>query len=82
MAYILDMRQKRRRGITKAPTYDDSPGIDLGASARQIGLFESANGVPHGITAIAIAFIAALMLFPVRAIWRALTSRDRRNDGP
>lgn len=70
------MRQKRRRvTATKQPATDDLVGIDLGASARQIGLFESANGVPHGIAAIAVAFGAALILLPARAIWRALTGR-------
>lgn len=73
MAYILDMRQKRRRGITKAPTYDDSPGIDLGASARQIGLIESGNGFQQGPLAIAVALIAALSLAGIRAWWRANT---------
>ncbi len=73
MAYILDMRQKRRRGITEAPTSDDSLGIDLGASARQIGLIESGNGFQQGPLAIAMALIAALSLTGIRAWWRANT---------
>lgn len=70
------MRQKRRRATTpRKPNAGDPVGIDLGASARQVGLFETANGVPHGIAAIVIAFGAALLLLPARAVWRALTGR-------
>lgn len=72
------MRQKRRRpGRSSTVRHGDPTGIDLGASARQVGLFETANGVPHGITAIVVAFGAALLLLPARAIWRALTGRVR-----
>ena len=66
------MRQKRR-GIAKPPTSDDSPGFDLGASARQIGLIESGNGFQQGPLAIAMALIAALSLTGIRAWWRANT---------
>ena len=43
----------------------DDPSFDAGASARQIGLFESANGVPHGIVAIVAAFLIALITYPL-----------------
>jgi len=43
-------------------------------------LFETANGMPHGIAAIVVAFGAALLLLPARAIWQALTRRG--NDRP
>lgn len=70
------MRQKGRRvAATKQPAAGDPAGIDLGASARQVGLFETANGLPHGPAAIVVAVVAALLLVPARAIWRALTAR-------
>jgi hypothetical protein len=57
---------------------DDPTPIDLGATAHQIGLFESANGIPHGPFTIAVALILALLLLPVRAAWRAMTRpKDR-----
>ena len=51
---------KKRRTSTS-----DDTRFDAGASARQIGLFESANGVPHGIVAIVAAFLIALITYPL-----------------
>ena len=56
----------------------DDPDIDLGDTARQVGLFESANGLPHGVPEIVIAIGLALLLLPLRAAWRAM----RRGDDP
>ena len=75
--YRHAMRSKRRRRHTSKSESADHTSIDLGASARQIGLFETANGVPHGIAAIAVAFGAALLLLPARALWRRFTGHDR-----
>jgi len=49
---------------SRKATSDDA-GFDAGATARQIGLFESANGVPHGIVAIVAAFLIALVTYPL-----------------
>ena len=46
-------------------TSEDDPRFDAGATARQIGLFESANGVPHGIVAIVAAFVIAAITYPL-----------------
>ena len=46
-------------------TRTDDPGFYAGATARQIGLFESANGVPHGIVAIVAAFLIAAITYPL-----------------
>lgn len=51
--------------------------MDLGGSARQIGLYETANGLPSGMWAIVIAFLAALLMFPIRALWQRLVGSDR-----
>jgi len=56
----------------------DGTDIDLGATARQVGLFESANGLPHGVLEVVIAIGLALLLVPLRAAWRAF----RRSDDP
>ena len=56
----------------------DATDIDLGDTARQVGLFESANGLPHGVLEIVIAIGLALLLVPLRAAWRAI----RRSDDP
>lgn len=47
----------------------DDPGIDLAASARQVGLIETGGGLQHGVIAAIIAVAAALVLTPiVRAV--------------
>lgn len=73
------MRTKRRRPrSTNDPSMAVPGHVDLGASARQVGLFETANGVPHGLGAIVIAFGAALLLVPVRTLWQAVRGRGGR----
>jgi hypothetical protein len=55
------------------PTNDGAPdetGFDAGATARQIGLFESANGVPHGIVAMVLAFVLAAIAYPIYRLRR------------
>lgn len=74
-AYRVAMREKRDRRRRSTARTGEAIDIDLGASARQIGLFETANGMPHGLAAILVAFGAALLLLPARAIWRALSGR-------
>ncbi len=59
------MRQKRRVFRPKASSLPDDPIlVDLGATARQIGLFETGNGWQHGIIDIFFALGAALLLLP------------------
>lgn len=75
------MRQKRRTRRPTAPsTPDDSIPIDLGATARQIGLFETGNGWQHGVIDILVALGAAMMLLPLAAFQRRRrrNGRDRR----
>jgi hypothetical protein len=71
----------RQRGRTRRPTApsaaDESIPSDLGSTARQIGLFETANGWPYGVLSILVALGAALLWLPLRAFLRS-GSRDRR----
>ena len=48
----------------------DDASFDAGATVRQIGLFESANGVPHGIVAIVAAFLIAAISYPLYRLRR------------
>ena len=48
-----------------------STGLDVSGTAGGIGLFETANGLPHGLFGILVALGAALLLVPIRALWRA-----------
>ena len=64
--------------VTDQPTGDDAEprddagaGIDLGASARQVGLIETGGGVQHGLIAAAIAVGAAIIIVPITRALRA-----------
>jgi hypothetical protein len=66
-----DGRSKGRRSEDpEAPARDGTGGF-LG----QVGLFETANGLPHGPVAIALAVMAALVIYPVGRILGALRRR-------
>jgi hypothetical protein len=66
------MRQKRHTRRPTAPSaVDDAIPIDLGATARQIGLFETGNGWPYGVVSILVALGAALLLLPLRSFLRS-----------
>lgn len=86
------MRDKRRTRRPTTPTNPDESGaddsgadesspIDLGATARQIGLFETSIGWQHGFIDILVALGAALMLLPVGAFLRR-NGRDRGSRRP
>ena len=73
------MRSKRRRTGPAAqhrqtePTRDDASGTD--GFVAQIGLFETANGLPHGPMAIVMAIAAAVALYPIGRLIRFATHR-------
>ena len=56
---------------TRRPTGSARDGLDASGTAGGIGLFETANGLPHGLFGILVALGAALLLVPIRALWRA-----------
>jgi hypothetical protein len=66
------MRQKTRLSLrSERPIEGDPSPIDLGDTARQIGLFETGNGWQHGIFGILLALIVALLWWPIRAFLRS-----------
>ena len=46
-----------------------------GGFLGQVGLFESANGLPHGPVAIVLAIAVALIVYPIGRIARWATRR-------
>ena len=55
------------------PASDDVTGTD--GFVAQIGLFETANGLPHGPVAIVLAIAAAVALYPIGRLIRFATRR-------
>jgi hypothetical protein len=47
-----------------------------GGLLGQVGLFETANGLPHGPAAIALAIVAALVIYPITRLVRFVTRRS------
>ena len=72
------MRKKiRTRRRAEAKVEGECSPIDMGDTARQLGLFETANGWQHGFIGILVALIAALLWLPLRSFLRS-GFRDRR----
>ncbi len=62
------------RSPSKRPK-DDDEAIGTGGFLGQVGLFETANGLPHGPVAIVLAVAAALVIYPVTRLARRLRRR-------
>jgi hypothetical protein len=56
-------------------TSDEPRASGTGGFVGQVGLFETANGLPHGPMAIVLAVAAALVIIPVSRIARLITRR-------
>ena len=69
-------RRKRIHDRTaRSPRAAGSPAAGSGPLAGQIGLFETANGLPHGPVAILMAIAAAVLLVPLTRLVRAISRR-------
>ena len=65
---------KRRRGTRRRAEGEPQAAGDGSAGLfGQIGMFETANGWPHGPVAIALAIVAAVLILPIRSLIRSLT---------
>jgi hypothetical protein len=56
-------RRGSKRGRSEAVGVSAPDGT--GGFFGQVGLFETANGLPHGPAAIALAIIAAVVVYPI-----------------
>ena len=59
---------------SNGPHEDDEPS-GTGGFLGQIGLFESANGLPHGPVAIVLAIAVAIVIVPLTRLARMLARR-------
>ncbi len=72
------MRQKvRRRHRSEAKAQGDPPPIDVISTARQLGAFETGNGLQHGIFGVLVALVAALLWLPLRSFLRSGSKKRR-----
>jgi hypothetical protein len=65
--------RRARSPSTQTPSTGNPAGT--GGFLGQIGLFETANGLPHGAAAILGAFLVALVIYPISRFVRFLTRR-------
>jgi hypothetical protein len=68
-------RSRRGSSRRRSQASDDPAASGGGGFVGQIGLFETANGLPHGPAAIALAIGAALVIYPVMRVIRMVRGR-------
>ena len=62
---------KRHRGPNRrrsASSGDPPAAAGSGGFLGQVGLFETANGLPHGLGAIVLAIVAAVLIYPITRV--------------
>ncbi len=70
------MARSRRGSSRRRPRPTDDQGAGgTGGFLGQVGLFETANGLPHGPAAIALAIAAALVIYPIMRLVRMVRGR-------
>lgn len=63
------MAKKHRGSSRRLSTSSDDPKAGgTGGFLGQVGLFETANGMPHGLGAIALAIVAAILIYPITRV--------------
>ena len=72
------MAKPRRGSRRQRSNATDEPAAAGGGTddfLGQIGLFETANGLPHGPAAIALAVVAAILIYPITRLVGLLRRR-------
>ena len=69
------VRRRRRTQLQDGRDETRTTGKASNGFLGQIGLFETANGMPHGPAAIALAVVVAILVVPVRRLVRYVISR-------
>lgn len=68
-------RSRRRVSDPSRSSKADDTSVGSGGFVRQIGLFETANGLPHGLSAIVAAIVLALVVYPISRLVRSVARR-------
>jgi hypothetical protein len=69
------MAKTKRGSSRKRSSATDEQAGGTGGFLGQVGLFETANGLPHGPAAVALAIGAAILIYPVTRLIRAVRGR-------
>ena len=71
------MARARRGSRRRQSNATDDPVTAGGTDdfLGQVGLFETANGFPHGPVEIALAIVAAVLIYPITRLFRLLRRR-------
>lgn len=66
------MARSRRRPVRRSrrPEPTDAAPIELGGVVRQVGLFESVNGLPHGVAAGVVGVVVGVVIGLVALLGR------------
>ena len=67
-------RRGQRKPRSEVPA-DRAAADGSGGFFGQIGLFETGNGLPFGPVEIALAFIAAVLIYPITRVVRMFRRR-------
>ena len=69
---------RSRRGSRRQrsnSTNDEAAANGTSGFLGQVGLFETANGLPHGPAAVALAIVAAVLIYPITRLVGMLLRR-------
>ena len=71
------MARARRGSKRRQSTATDDPATGAGTDdfLGQVGLFETGNGLPLGPVEIALAFVAAVLIYPITRLIGMLRRR-------
>ncbi len=70
------MARRRRGSRGQRPAATDERGTTGSDDfVRQLGLFETGNGLPFGPLEIALAFVAAVLIYPITRLIGMLRRR-------
>ena len=60
---------KRRSGVKRGTAHDEPVPFDAIQNVRSLGNFELGNGVQHGLAALVVGAIAALIIVPLTRLF-------------
>lgn len=75
MAGAMRRSRRRKHGASRPSGGAGAPASGSGGWLGQVGLFETANGLPHGPGAIALGILALIVVYPITRLARMMARR-------